>query len=213
MSYLDEYSRPDRAFGEVFTSTFTEFSVQSYSPAYSSTPEYGSLIAVNCETLLIIGLVYSSEVVSATVVASLPTPLRKTRREIQSMYPDLDSRLRDVYRAVSVGYYDGSMFWHDRPPRKPLVHDLAYLPDTRLIREFHGTPPKLGYLPLVFASLPEREALMLTRGLARFLASKFRSQEEREQLLRSGVESLQAWGYDAELIVMVSEMLESMLSM
>ncbi|RLG51525.1 MAG: hypothetical protein DRN96_05065 [Thermoproteota archaeon] len=209
--YLGEYSKPEKAFGEVFSSTFTEFSVQSYSPAYPSTPEYGSLIAVNCETLLIVGLVYSSEVVSATVVASLPTPLRKTRREIQSMYPDLDSRLRDVYKAVSVGYYDGSRFWHDRPPRKPLVHDLAYLPDSQLIRDFHGTPPKLSYLPLIFASLPEREALMATRGLARYLAANFRAEDEREQLLRSGVESMQAWGYDADLIVVVSGILESML--
>jgi len=211
-SYLEEYSKPEKAFGEVFSSTFTEFSIQSYSTAYPVTPEYGSLIAVNCETLLIIGVVYSSEVVSATVVTSLPTPLRKTRREIQSMYPDLDSRLRDVYKAVSVGYHDGTRFWHDRPPRKPLVHDLAYLPDNKLVKDFHGKPPKLSYLPLIFASLPEREALMLTRGLVKYLAAKFQTPEERESLLRSGVEALQTWGYSADLIIAVSSIIESILS-
>ncbi len=155
--WVQVYSGNQKAFGEVVSSTHKTFSVQSYK--INTTPEYGSFIVVNCESFIVVGAVTGTEMVPSPGLPSVPTPLKATRKEIIQRYPDLEDRFIDIYFCVSVGYFEKGTFFQKLPRRKPLIHDLAYIPSKEFVKQFHFRNGKLeiNYLPLLINSLNSSE--------------------------------------------------------
>ena len=202
---MDQYKKPENAFGEVFSSTYKTFSVQAYSPRYVDTPEYGSIILVNSGEYLIFGLICSSMFIPVTAVHSIPQPLRKPRHEIENLYPDLKNRIRDIYEALAIGYYDGEAFIQAIPPRKPLIHDLAYIPDEKTVKMFHASEePRLEYLPVIMTSEYRDEAPYILYSLAKHLKQIF-NKEERKKLWKSAINTLQEWGCEDRTLYQISK--------
>lgn len=154
MDWISRYSDANNAFGEVITSTHEYFTVRAYKPWYENTPEYGSIIVVNCEQLLIIGLVYGSKI---DTEPGFPTPilLKRRRGEIERDFAGIMDNIMDVYNALSIGFYSKQTFFQRRPPRKPIIHDLAFIPSGEFIRDFYLSTGslKIDYLPMLFRSL------------------------------------------------------------
>jgi|YelNatPaOPRAMG01_1025707.scaffolds.fasta_scaffold22822_3 hypothetical protein len=154
MDWIIKYSEVDNAFGEVIASTHENFTVRAYKPWYENTPEYGSIIVVNCEQLLIIGLVYGSKMETEP---GFPTPilLKRMRKDIERDFAGIMDNIMDVYNALSIGFYSNQAIFQRRPPRKPIIHDPAFIPSREFIREFYFSTGSLrvDYLPTLFRSL------------------------------------------------------------
>lgn len=172
-SWIERYSAIEAAFGEVIGSTHSEFRVQAYScmQREEENPTYGSLVVVNSGNRLVIGLVVETRISPQAGLPSLPTLLKLTREEIRQQYPDLEDKFQDEYRAVTIGYYEGGRFYQTRPPRKPLIHDLAFLPSREFVRSFHTSEGylKMEYFPLVIQSIPESEIIPLMKAYIPYL--------------------------------------------
>ena len=204
MNWLEQFNSPEKAFGEVVNSTHFGFGMQAYRYGYGNTPEYGSLVVVNCGDFITIGVVVGSEMSPAPGLSIIPTPLRSTRKQVEERYPDLEGRLLDIYRAISVGHYADGRFGFSRPRRKPLVHDLAFAAPDELIKDFHtlGGECTLDYFPLIVHALPRSDLCPFSDVYFSLLAEKFAT-EERAELYQSLSGSLTKWGDEecvAELI-------------
>lgn len=204
MNWFEEFLSPEKAFGEVVNSTHVGFGMQAYKYGYSSTPEYGSLVVVNCGDFISIGVVVGSEMSPAPGLPTVPTPMRSTRRQVEERYPDLEGRLLDIYTAISVGYYSDGSFRYSRPTRKTLVHDLAFSASAAFIRDFHTVDDEcaLDYFPLIVHALPRSDLCPFADVYFSLLSEKFEA-EERAELYESLSVSLARWGDEecvAELI-------------
>jgi hypothetical protein len=197
---LDDFQDVSRAFGEVASSSHIGFTVQAYRYGYEDTPEYGSIIVVNCGELLVVGVVVGSEMTPAPGLPATPTPMRATRKEVAERYPDLEGRFLDIYRAVSVGYYVNGRFFYSRPRRKPLIHDLSYIPSNNFIKEFHRGSEgyTLDYYPLILHAVDRSEINPFSDVYFAYLADKF-TPEERVQLYESLSASLAKWSDEASI--------------
>ncbi len=204
IDWLKYYSNPDNAFGEVYESNSYSFKVRAYKYGYELTPEYGSMIVVNCGTHLTIGLVYQSEMTVAPGLQSIPMPMRASRNEVKNRYPDLEDRLIDTYHAISIGWYFNGKFYQSRPRRKPLIHDLAFLPNNEFIRDFHliNGELKADYVPLIVHILGIKEFTFLAEAFFSILAEKFNS-NERIQLYKSISTSMARWGIDSNISIVL----------
>jgi len=200
MEWFNLFSSPDNAFGEVFESNSSSFKVRAYKYGYSHTPEYGSFIVVNCESHLTVGLIFHSEMTVAPGIPSIPSPLHASRVEVKRRYPDLEDRLIDTYHAISVGWYSNGIFHHSRPRRKPLIHDLAFIPNVNFIRAFHSFNGEFraDYIPLVVHVLGVNEFLFLSESLFSILSENF-SKDERVSLYKSISSSMARWGLDSTI--------------
>jgi len=136
-NWFEEFENPKAAFGEVLKSTFVDFTIQAYHYSYDKTPDYGSLVVANCEPLLVVGVVVWSEMIVNPSLSAVPIPLRATRKEVASKYPDFEARFVDLYKALSVGYFVDGKFYQIRPPKKPLIHDLVFVPPRDFVEAFH----------------------------------------------------------------------------
>ncbi|MEM3709919.1 MAG: hypothetical protein QXL46_03325 [Nitrososphaerales archaeon] len=205
MKWLDEYQDVSKAFGEVASSSQMGFTIQAYKYGYEYTPEYGSIVVVNCGKLLTVGVVVASEMTPAPGLSAIPTPMRATREEVAERYPDLEGRLLDIYKAVSIGYYIDGRFFYGRPKRKPLIHDLSYLPSDEFIKEFHKSSGEytLDYFPLILHALDKGEINPLADVYFAYLAEKFKD-DERAQLYESFSASLVKWGDEALIAEMIN---------
>jgi len=204
LNWLEEFQSPEKAFGEVVNSTHVGFGMQAYRYGYGSTPEYGSLVVVNCEDFITVGVVVGSEMSPAPGLPTVPTPMRSTRKQVEERYPDLEGRLLDIYTAISVGHYADGRFRFSRPRRKPLIHDLAFAASDEFIRDFHtvGDECTLDYFPLIVHALPRNDLSPFADVYFSLLAEKF-AIEERAELYESLAGSLAKWGDEecvAELI-------------
>ncbi len=204
VDWLSYYSSPENAFGEVYESNSYSFKVRAYKYGYDLTPEYGSIIVVNCGTHLTIGLVHQSEMTVAPGLQSIPAPMRASRSEVKSRYPDLEDRLIDTYHAISIGWYRNGRFYHSRPRRKPLIHDLAFIPGDDFIRAFHRINGELkaDYVPLIVHILGVKEFAFLAEAFFSILAEKF-SSDERIQLFKSISASIARWGVDSNISIVL----------
>lgn len=197
IDWLLEYRDPEKAFGEVISSSHMHFSVQSYHEKLR--PEYGSIIVVNSGDILNIGIIYKSEIVSAPGLPSVPVPLKATREDVRRRYPDLESRFIDIYYAILIGYYDYEGFHQTLPKFKPHVHDLAFMANSEFLVDLHkkeGTL-HLEYLKFIIQSLDRNELLSLVDALFLKLSSLF-SNNEKEELYK-GV-SLAISDFEGELV-------------
>jgi hypothetical protein len=154
MDWISRYSDVSNAFGEVIASTHESFTVRAYNPWYENTPEYGSIIVVNCGQLLVVGLVYGSKM---EVEPGFPTPilLRRMRKDIEKDFAGITDNIMDLYNALSIGFYSNKTIFQRRPPRKPIIHDLAFIPSREFVREFYFSTGglRVDYLPTLFRSL------------------------------------------------------------
>jgi len=200
IDWMKMYSSPEAAFGEVYESNHTGFKVRAYKYGYEATPEYGSLIVINCGSHLTVGLVYYSEMLVAPGLQSIPVPMKASREQVKNRYPDLEDRLIDTYHAISIGWYSNGHFYQSRPRRKPLIHDLAFIPSDEFIREFHHHDGyfKADYIPLVVHALGTREFMFLAEAFFSSLAEKF-SVDERVSLFKSISTSMARWGVDSNI--------------
>lgn len=200
VEWLDIFSNPKDAFGEVYESDNMGFKVRSYRYGYDATPEYGSIIVVNCSSHLTVGLIYYSEMTVSPGLQTVPTPMRALREEVRSRYPDLEDRLMDTYHAISIGWYSRGCFYQSRPRRKPLIHDLAFIPNREFIRAFHIFDGELraDYVPLIVHVLGNREFLFLADAFFSSLAENF-SRDERVSLFKSISTSMARWGVDSNI--------------
>ena len=176
------FSDKDAAIGEVISSSHVGFQVQSYRYEYAYTPEYGSILVTNCDTHLTIGVVVGTKIEPAPGLPSVPVPLKATRSEIRQKYPDLEGRFIDVYDAVTIGYYASGRFYQSRPRRKPLIHDLVYIPGSEFIEEFHfSSGSSMDYLPILVSAVSVDELKVFLEIYLNYLIDKLG--EEKRYLL------------------------------
>lgn len=212
VDWLTIFSNPDVAFGEVFESNNMGFKVRAYKYGYDSTPEYGSIIVVNCGSHLTVGLIHYSEMTVTPGLQAIPVPMRALREQVKNRYPDLEDRLIDTYYAVSIGWYYRGCFYQSRPRRKPLIHDLAFIPDRDFIRAFHSFDGgfRADYVPLLVHVLGIREFLFLADAFFSNLAENF-SEDERVSLFKSISTSMARWGVDSDISLVLDRVRKTLL--
>lgn len=212
VDWLTIFSNPDVAFGEVFESNNMGFKVRAYKYGYDSTPEYGSIIVVNCGSHLTVGLIHYSEMTVTPGLQAIPVPMRALREQVKNRYPDLEDRLIDTYYAVSIGWYYRGCFYQSRPRRKPLIHDLAFIPDRDFIRAFHSFDGEFraDYVPLLVHVLGIREFLFLADAFFSNLAENF-SEDERVSLFKSISTSMARWGVDSDISLVLDRVRKTLL--
>lgn len=205
MDWIEQYRLPEKAFGELVRSSHVGFDVQAYKYGYENNPEYGSIVVVNCGDFLTVGVIIGSEMTPAPGLAAMPTPMKATREQVQERYPDLEGRLLDIYEAVYVGYYSNGFFRLSRPGRKPLIHDLAYIPSNDFIKDLHKVSDgyTLDYFPLIIHALEPNELEPFADVYFAFLAGRFEV-DERIQLYESLSASLAKWGDEARITEVIN---------
>lgn len=87
MSWLEQYRVPEEAFGELVSSSHIGFEVQAYRYGYENTPEYGSIVVVNCGNFLTVGVIIGSEMTPAPGLPAMPTPMKATREQVRLHVP------------------------------------------------------------------------------------------------------------------------------
>lgn len=198
------------AIGEVVSSSHAGFRVQSYRYEYAYTPEYGSILVANCDTHLTIGVVVGTKIEPAPGLPSVPVPLKATRSEIRQKYPDLEGRFIDVYDVVTVGYYASGRFYHGRPRRKPLIHDLVYTPGSEFIEEFHfSNGISMDYLPVLVSAVSVDELRVFLETYLHYLVDKLG--EEKRYLLFEAFSNAAAKYFGDDMIDLLLEIGEKVL--
>ena len=112
----------------------------------------------------------------------------------------MEDRILDVYHLISIGWYAGDRFYHSRPRRKCLIHDLAFIPDDVFIRTFHkfGDGCRADYVPLIVSVLGLDNFVFLSEAFFSMLSAKF-SKDERVSLYRSISSSMARWSVDSNI--------------
>ncbi|MHA1594340.1 MAG: hypothetical protein ACTSXJ_05210 [Candidatus Baldrarchaeia archaeon] len=180
-----KYSKPEMAFGEVIESSTVKFDVCAYD--HEHTPQHGAFVLVNCDHILVMGVVIHSEMRAAPGLPRIPQRLRMTRDELRRRYPDLRDNILDIYTAVVVGYCSRSGVVQSLPPEKPRIHDLAFILDKDHIIEFlnpHGECIEMNYLPLLTVPVAAPEVPFVIERHLRFLA-EILDQSFRSELFRA----------------------------
>lgn len=199
MDWINKYSDVNDAFGEVIASTHENFTVRAYKPWYENTPEYGSIIIVNCEQLLIVGLIYGSKM---DTEPGFPTPilLKRKRREIEKDFAGIMDNIMDIYDALSIGFYNKQAIFQRRPSRKPIIHDLAFIPSKEFIRDFYFSTGslKVDYLPILFRSLNSPIPLLEAHFT---YVSQYLEKEETIEFIKGIIRPFQELDMEDEAII------------
>jgi hypothetical protein len=198
LSKIKEISVED-SLGEIVSSSNLSFKFQVYNLKRS--PEYSSIVIVLAGDILINGVITSIQMNPKDALAlGTPSPLKRTREQIEKDYADIKDKLVMTCEAVIIGYYENGKFYQKIPRQIPWIHDLVFQAPSQYIRDFHimNNNYKLSYLPLVYNSLSKEEKISFSFFMDTFIGyiSLFFEKEEMDKIIRSIQESLILNGLD-----------------
>jgi hypothetical protein len=183
----------EESIGEIISSSHLDFKFQVYNPKRS--PEYSSIVIVLADNILINGMVIGIKMdPKSSLSQEIPSPLKRTREQIEKDYADIKDKLIMTCKAITIGYYENGKFYQKRPRQIPWIHDLVYQPSPQYIRDFHivNNHYRLNYLPLVYNSLSREEKASFSFFMDTFIGyiSQFFEKEEMAKIIKSIQESL-----------------------
>jgi hypothetical protein len=195
-NWIEEIKKDNsKLIGEIIASSSSDFTIRAYE--LEKAPEYATILCSNSGETIIFGLVsYVSMEPESSLAGSMPKPLKRSREELNLHYKELKDKLVILAKLITIGYYYKGKFYQERPRRIPWIHDLVYLPDNELIREFHFIENKISleYIPLIYTYFPENEKNIFNLYLKAYLQylSNFFKEDEIYELFGSIHESLTA---------------------
>ena len=172
---------PEEAIGEVMESYHNKFVFQTY--YLDKIPEYSSFVAALAGDEIVLGVIIAQSIKPIVAIPDIPKPFKRRREDLIKEYKDIMEKFRAVCEAVTIGYVRENEMFQGRPEKIPLIHDLIFLPEKDLIRELHlSKEPVLGYLPLIYSSMPNEEKSLFGYFLESFF-KRLNNIFSREELL------------------------------
>jgi len=189
----------EASIGEIISSSNLSFKFQVYN--LEKSPEYSSIVIVLAGKILINGVVTNIQMNPKDALAQeIPSPLKRTREQIEKDYADIKDKLIITCEAAIIGYYENGRFYQKRPRHIPWIHDLVFQPSYQYIRDFHiiNNHYKLSYLPLIYDSLFREEKASFGFFVDTFIGyiSQFFEREEMDKIIKDAQESLILNGLD-----------------
>ncbi len=150
---------PGSRIGEVLESSTIQF--RAACDELHCSPPFGSLVQTSDGDLTIYGLVYEAATASSDPGRNVLVRGMHEDDE-ESVYrnnPQLELLLRTDFRALIVGFHDGTGIRHYLSPRPPRVHAFVYLTPIETAREFYSLPDFVTVLASLSVTAPVDELI------------------------------------------------------
>jgi hypothetical protein len=136
-----------KPFAEVIESSLQTWVAQSWQ--WDSFPPFGSLVTVQNDNRLIIGVIYQIQTGSIDTSRS-PFAYQKTEQELRQQQPQIFEFLKTTLACLTLGYQESEILYYQIAPRPPKIHAFVQQASPDLYKIFFSNPT---YLHLLFGQM------------------------------------------------------------